>query len=457
MRFLQKTLLPLLAGVGTVFVATALCACSGSAGGAIAPTPQSPAQASVPGATSIPFSDIGSAILLPSVGGYSESITLPANDAPANTNLSLNISTKPAAGAPAIPSDFYLTQPFLYFTLSSSKTVTMQGFPAFTLTLPKGLHWDGGPLHLAYYDPATGWRHIGESTITGSTLTFAGNHTPITLKAGVKYVALPFACAVTKIFVTNNDISVYDDQGNQITPAGGFPHTLGPIGITFDSCNRYLYIVNFPDAIFVYNEEGYEIPTTGGFPNLNVPGAIAFDSHNRYLYVTEEFVEKDTVGVYDEAGNEITTTGTFPNVIDASGIAFDSNNHHLYVTNTLPNTVTVYDEAGNLLNTFGSYPSLNTPAGIAFDSNNHHLYVTNAGYSTMTVYDEAGNQITTTGSFPNLSNPGGIAFDPDNHYLYVVNERTNAMTVYDEEGNEITTTGSFPGLSEPLSVAVAPR
>ncbi len=145
-------------------------------------------------ATSIPVSDVGAAIALPPVAGYNESITLTTNTAPAGTVLKLTVSTGVPKGVPAIPAGFKETQEFLHFAISSSQSVTLNGFPGFSLTLPPGLRWDGGDLHLGFYDPAKGWQEIGDVTLVDRTMTFAPTRNALTLKAGTNYVVAPFAC-----------------------------------------------------------------------------------------------------------------------------------------------------------------------------------------------------------------------------------------------------------------------
>jgi len=194
MRSLEKAKqLSIVAAV--IFGIAVIAACSGGGGtSSIAPVqqPQSGAPQSIQ--TSIPLAEVGSAIALPSIAGYTESITLTSNAAPAGTLLNLAISTTMPKGIPAMPADFKETQGFLYFSISSSKTATLNGFPGFTLTVPSGVRWDGGALHLGFYDPAKGWQKLGDLTLAGRTMTFTPTKVALTLKAGVNYVVAPYAC-----------------------------------------------------------------------------------------------------------------------------------------------------------------------------------------------------------------------------------------------------------------------
>jgi hypothetical protein len=177
-----------------------LGACSGGGGGSaispMQPAPQGPGSAPSK-SVDIPWSSIGSAISLPSVAGYNESITLTDNSLKATSEkLTLTISTKAPKGVPAMPASMHETQGFLSFSLTSSKDVKLSGFPGFSLTVPPGMVWDGGLLHLGFYDPASGWVSIGDVNLKGTTMTFTPNKSTLNLKGGVQYVVLPFACTV---------------------------------------------------------------------------------------------------------------------------------------------------------------------------------------------------------------------------------------------------------------------
>jgi hypothetical protein len=182
------------AAVSFGMVVLGACGGGGGGGSSIAPGPQPLPLKPVQSSTTIPLSDVGSAIALPPVGGYDESITLTSNSAPAGTSLGLVVSTGVPKGVPAMPASFGETQRFLNFSISSSKTVTLSGFPGFELTIPPGLRWDGGELHLGFYNPGSGWREIGGVMLVGRTITFTPTKSALTLSAGVNYVVAPFAC-----------------------------------------------------------------------------------------------------------------------------------------------------------------------------------------------------------------------------------------------------------------------
>jgi len=172
-----------------------LGACSGG-GGVTNPTPaQRPLGAPAAGTLSLVLTGAVQSANLPSVAGFTESISLPANNAPAGTALSLTVSSQIPSGMPALAADMFVAQPFLYLTMNSNKTVTFNSYPGFTMTLPAGVHAANLPVKVGFFDPATGWKHVGDMTLTGSTAVFApASGTRLTLNANVNYYALTYTC-----------------------------------------------------------------------------------------------------------------------------------------------------------------------------------------------------------------------------------------------------------------------
>jgi DNA-binding beta-propeller fold protein YncE len=617
----QQLLILLLISLGVL----SLGGCGGGGGITNPALVQKPQVAPAAGTLSLVLTGGAQSANLPSVAGFTESISLPANNAASGTTLTLTVSNQASGAMPALAADMHVAQPFLYLTLNSNKTVTLNGYPGFTMTLPPSVHPTNLPLKIGFYDPTNGWEHIGNMTLSGSTATFSPTSgSRIALNANVNYYAITYACqsstvplagpgkpqklpslagfdgqfivppnnapegtmvtltsfdtkptkapspqAVnrrsasvatlsggtvlfwvstdysssftfaafpvmsfdlpegtntsgvtfhletfdgstlldqetassvsgltvnfpgtaspfvittghtywwelisvpsTRLYVANLSrptfITVYDQNGNQITPSGTFPNLRGASRIAFNSSNGQLYVTSFiNNAVTVYDQSGNQITPSGTFPNLSSPYGIAFDSSNRYFFVINlgpGVSGPYTITVYDQNGNQITTSGTFPHLNTPFGIAFDSSNQHLYVINVGNNTITEYDQNGNQITPSGTFPHLSSPNGIAFDSSNGHLYVTNQGPGvtgpyTITVYDQNGNQITPSGTFPNLSNPVGIAFDSSSGHLYVTNVGNNTITEYDENGNQIAPSGTFPNLHGPDSLVAVP-
>ncbi|MDQ6766933.1 MAG: hypothetical protein M3Z41_03905, partial [Candidatus Eremiobacteraeota bacterium] len=171
----------------------ALGACGGG-GGVSNPLPQPVPQN--PGATStFPLNAAGMSIDLPSVSGFNTTFTLPANNATAGTNLTMKITPSAPAGSPALAPDMHVAIEFLYFTLTTNKDVRLNGFPGFKLTVPPSFNMGTLPVKIGFYDPVTGWQHVGNFTASsGQTFVFTPTSSAITLKAGVTYYMLPYTC-----------------------------------------------------------------------------------------------------------------------------------------------------------------------------------------------------------------------------------------------------------------------
>ncbi|MBV8460959.1 MAG: hypothetical protein JO009_08725 [Candidatus Eremiobacteraeota bacterium] len=179
-----------------VFALVSVIACSGGGGG-ITPQPQPQQPLTQPGSMteSVPFSSAGSAFSLPTIAGYTETITLPSNNASAGTNLALTVSNAAPKAMPAFAADMHVARPYVYFTLVSPATVTMHGYPGFSVTFPAGSRPQSLPVKVGYFDPSIGWKHIGDMVWSGSTLTFTPTSSAsITLQANAAYYAVTYDC-----------------------------------------------------------------------------------------------------------------------------------------------------------------------------------------------------------------------------------------------------------------------
>jgi DNA-binding beta-propeller fold protein YncE len=450
-------------GLGLALALTGLTESACGGGSTLAPQMNGGTTITGPVSTAadVPFSAVGLAVTLPPLANYAETITLPSNNAPNGVALSVTISSSLPSGIPNMPTAFRMSQPFVYFTLSTAKTVTMQGLPGFSLTIPSSIRWNGGPVRVSYYDPSSGWKRVGDATTSGSVVTFAPTDSSVTLRANVKYALVPFPRLVSTLYVANNApfitqlVTAYDEQGNQLATPGGFPNLQSACGIVFDPHNQHLYVSGGGSSsgqILVYDGQGDQINVTGHFPNSSVPCGMAYDPNNQDLYVTNDTMP-GSITVYDEDGDQVTTTGTFPNLSGSKAIAFDSHNGDFYVANSA--SITVYDAQGNQISTSGSFSGVDFPRGIAFDPNNNLLYVADQDDGTIQVFDEQGNSVSTTGGFPTGGdNPGGITFDPNDDEFYA-DDTSGTMLVYDAQGDPLATTCNFPNLNGPLQIAVA--
>jgi hypothetical protein len=169
-------------------LALAVSACGGGGGsspapgGGSTPTP-CPANFSgtAPGCTQISASGtiaIGttpSSATLPSLAGYTASVQLPS--ASAATTASVTTSSQPPSGVTALSSvarrPRTVNTPLLYFTLVPNATVTLNGIPGFTVTLPASVS-SNQSFYIAVFQAVTGWQSIaGPGVVSGQTVTFA--------------------------------------------------------------------------------------------------------------------------------------------------------------------------------------------------------------------------------------------------------------------------------------------
>ncbi len=197
MLFLEKKSRQLVVIASIAFAVLVLGACGGGGGSLPLPVP-APQKPAIPTAgtlsLSLPPAGVTNAAL-PGVDGFSESISFPANDAPSGTTLALTISSRTPSGMPALAADMHVAQPFLYLALKPNHSLTLNNYPGFTMKLPAGVTPYALPVKIGFYDPATGWKHVGDLTLVGSTATFTPTgSTHITLNANAIYYAITYTC-----------------------------------------------------------------------------------------------------------------------------------------------------------------------------------------------------------------------------------------------------------------------
>ena len=516
MLSLVRTSSKLFVAAGIAFGILTLGACSG--GGSIAPTgtgsaPQGPvtfAQASVP------FSSAGAAVSLPAVAGFAESIVLTANDAPAGTNLQIEISSTTPDGMPALNPDMHVAQPFLFFTLSSSKTVSLHGIPGFTLTLPVGYTYTSLPVKMGYYDPAGGWKHVGNLTLAGNKVIFAPTTAALSMAASVKYYAMPYTCGGPSpspspsvsprpspspsaspsplYFVTDansNALTAYplNANGNVIPTRAiaGSNTGLGfPRRIIVDGAGR-LYVANAPGAslphsITVYgaaaNGNASPLRTISG-PHTGLTGVDGLDfDKSGNLYAANCGACFDSTGAQailafapgasGDVAPLLTIEGSNTTLFGPTALTFDSSGN-LLVSNSGTASILIFapGSSGNVAPTAtigGANTGISDPECVVEDGSGF-IYVCNAALNTITVYSPGatGNVTpirTLAGSNTKLQGPTTVAFDAAGN-LYVANSGANTITVYSKgaSGNQAplrTVGGSNTGLVTPIGLAFQP-
>ena len=271
----------------------------------------------------------------------------------------------------------------------------------------------------------------------------------------------------------NNALEAFDLKGDAIPEASGaFPNLDGPDGLAYDPNNGYLYVSNVGNnTITVYDADGNEICPAGGFPGTGSSGDLedlTFSSTENELYVNDPY--NNQILAYDPSGNAVTlTSGAFSGISQPYGVFWDPNTLQLYVSNDGTNTVTAYDAQGSQASISGTFAGLNSPDDFAVDPSTGTIYVTEFAFgpfglgcsvSGLVAFDINGNPLpAASGAFSTVDCPDDIALlgSGAQTRLYVTNAVGGDVTLYDASGDDITSTaapGGFPGLSEPTGIVI---
>jgi len=161
--------------------------CGGGGGGSPSggPPPTTSPTSTPGGSTSAAVGSQPSTASLGTTGGYTGSITFPA--ASATATLTITASTAAPAGASTLSSrrdgSVGPTTPLLYLSLDSNATVTLNGTPALTVTVPAGTDLTQ-PFYLAVDLPSVGWTTFAPGTVSGQSVAFSSLAGSVVLTAG---------------------------------------------------------------------------------------------------------------------------------------------------------------------------------------------------------------------------------------------------------------------------------
>lgn len=452
-------------------------ACSGSGS---SPSTPSVGSGATPSGGTVPLTTTNVPVSLPPVSSYTESIIIPANDAPAGSSMVIGESLALPSGIPA-PTSLGAKTSIMSISATTSANVTFNASPGFTVQFPDSVNLNGIAVKLAAYDPNTGWSDLATGSISNHTVTLASSSHTLTFSKGQARVfsvyspQLIIGCPTptpgptplgVKVYITSaqsmdtgvtrTSVTVYDEEGHQVYSPGGFPNLTYANYIAFDGNNQRLYVTNAPffgdSSITVYDKNGYQIMTSGPFGDMLEARGIVFDPHNRYLYLANTL----DMNVYDEEGNEVMPQVPLPQGTNASGIAFVPSSNLLYYTNTVgAQNVRVVNEAVAPVQVSGPFAGLVNSYSIAYDDANGHLYATSANTDQVIAFDQQGNTVPTPGGFPGLSNPQAIAYDPHTQHFYVA-DYDGHVWVFDANGYRVNVSGTFPNLIYPHGIAVVP-
>ncbi|MFL6375913.1 MAG: hypothetical protein ACJ72R_00425 [Nitrososphaeraceae archaeon] len=214
-----------------------------------------------------------------------------------------------------------------------------------------------------------------------------------------------------------------------------------PLAITYNPNNNHVYVANtFSDTVSVIdtlrNNNIISNIAVGHFPG-NSSSGIAYNSNNDNIHVAN--IGSDSVSEIDGSTNAVTST--IKQLFNPAGIAYDPVNGYVYVANKESNTVSVIDTLGNN-KVIATIPVGTSPSAIIFDSDNGHVYVANTGSDnsrdTISVIDTSINRVIAT--IPVSNGPNGITLDSNSGKIYVSNTFSNNISVIDDSKNKVITT-----------------
>ena len=426
----------------------------GGGGGAPALPPSSAAAPSP-----LKLTMAGGPVALPSAGGYFGTLQLSTNNAPNGTTLTLAAATAVPVGAPT-PQALHrkhdlrapqatLTPTVLYVvTLQVSQNVTFGSIPNFSIQLPSGFSTLNKAFYISIFAgenaQASLLASIGPAAISGSTLSFTGSVTPLTLDAGVPYL-LELYDVATGATPTPSPLpssSPTTAPTSSPTAAPTASPTAVPTAASAPAAGT-LYALSqgstFTFGAFAPGANGNVAPTASFTASIQSPTGIAVDATGRAYVVAYSVSGTEILSyAYGASGNATPSTilTTDPN---GWGLAIDPVSGDLVATDANNNIVEYFAPGANgsaspVKTITGTNTGLNLPYQVAFDGSNNIYVVNGNGFGSVVEYaaGASGNATpiaTIAGNATGLDGPEAIAVDSMGR-IYVGNSATNTITVY---------------------------
>lgn len=218
--------------------------------------------------------------------------------------------------------------------------------------------------------------------------------------------------------ISSDSIAVYDLYGNPVPTKFVGLTVPGIEDVSFDPLRRRI-LANSPsqNQISIFEEDGTPITLAGGFANLNQPYGVGVNPQNGVLYVSNS---GNTASLYDSAGKEVVLpSGAFSGLTSPDDVTFDPATGDIFIAQAADNVgapcafsgIAVFDQNGNALDAPGGFPNISCPDQIVTNGNGValRLYVTNITGNSIRIYDKAGNDLTPQNVFLNLNQPTGVA------------------------------------------------
>lgn len=404
--------------------------------------------------TQAPLAQSGGTLALPSIGGLSGSVTIPANNAPANTTLQVTVIVGGLSGAPTPALRRLAASNTVLFSLEIllSQTVTFSGFPGLSLTLPSSIATAGQSFYVAVYQGTSSTSPLiatlGPAAVSGQTITFAPTTSQITLQGNQTYLLELYEAAAAT--ASPSPAPTTAPTASPTTAPSASP-TTAPTASPTTSPTASPTTASAPSAGTTYVLTGSNAidafaPGTNGtastlsaftFSTGNFVTGITVDASGRtYVAATSQVLSF----AYGSAGSA--TPSTTLNVV-AWGLAIDPSGD-LVTTDYNNNSVSFFPPGASgsatpLKQIAGGNTQLNYPYQAAFDGSGN-LYVLNAGASpSVTEYSAASIAGTgtlspapvavITASSTTIDGPEALAVDTTGR-VYVGNSQNNTISVF---------------------------
>ena len=451
----------------------------GGCGGNGGPQPIPPAPAPA-GPSALKLSQAGGPVVLPTAGGYSGMLQLPTNNAPSGTTISIAAATAAPVGAPT-PQALYRTHdarsphatlvPTVLFvlTIQVSQSVTFTSTPSLSIQLPAAISTVNEAFYIALFSGESAQSplltSLGPATVSGSTITFAGSATPLTLDAGVTYLLELYEVATgptaTPSPLPSSSPSASPSASPTVAPTASptvaptASPTVAPTATPTASPTAApaptagtLYALSqtstYTFAAFAPGANGNAAPTASFNAAIQSPTGIAVDATGRAYVVA--YTQSGTAiysYAYGASGNASPST-TLTTDIHAWALGIDPITDDLVATDANNNIVEYFAPAANgsaspVKTISGSNTGLNLPYQVAFDGSDNIYVVNGNGYGSVVEYaaGASGNATpiaTISGNLTGLDGPEALAVDSTGR-IYVGNSANNTITVYPPGSN----------------------
>ncbi|NNM99312.1 MAG: hypothetical protein HKL91_05905 [Candidatus Eremiobacteraeota bacterium] len=432
--------------------------CAGHAtGGGLTPPTSAPS-----GPTPLLLTRAGGPFALPTAGGYSGSMQLPANNAPSGTTMTLDASTTAPVGAPTpqalrrahgprSPQAVALPTVLFVLTIQVSQNVTFQSAPSFSFQLPAGISTVNESFFVALFDGESAQAPllttIGPASISGSTLNFSGNATPLTLDAGTTYLAELYEVATgataTPSPLPSSAPTIAPTATPTIAPTAT-PTTTPTAAPAASPAAGTLYELSYGSSYtfgaFAPGANGNVAPLASYYSAaIQAPTGIAVDATGRAYVVAYGPAGTEIYSYAYGASGNATPSTTLTTDASGWGLAIDPATDDLVATDANNNIVEYFAPAANgsaspLKTISGANTGFNLPYQVAFDGSENIYVVNGNGFGSVVEFaaGASGNATpiaTIAGSATGLDGPEAIAVDSTGR-VYVGNSANDTITVY---------------------------